>query len=420
MQDGMPLILKVEQRRWRCTNSECNYVSTDQFSFLNKYKHNTAVTDLMILNAFRDSRLSARQIADRYNVSDSYALKLFSMYVKMNRRQLGEAISVDEVYVNVPHVCKYALVIQDFITSEPIDLLPGRRAEVTEPYFSSIPINERRKVRYFISDMYRPYIGYIEKYFPNAISIVDSFHVVKFINGRLRSYMQQLTRKLNRQDRDEHQRREEALHMSLEFRHSREYRLMKNYKWIVLSNPENLPHDMHYHYDRTLEQYVDYYILEDLFFKVDPNLKTFRILKNKYISFNQKYWNDPNKAKPALNDLISEYRKSGYPLFRDIADTLDANSTSIINSFIVVEKYCKDGVHHSRLSNGPMECINRIAKDLKRNARGYRNFEHLRNRFLFSTRENARILGSPRPEEEYVVHTGKKRGPYKKRKPTHQ
>ena len=34
---------------------------------------------------------------------------------------------------------------------------------------------------------------------------------------------------------------------------------------------------------------------------------------------------------------------------------------------------------------------------MKRNGRGYQNFSHLRNRFLFSQRENAAILGVPKP-----------------------
>ena len=41
------------------------------------------------------------------------------------------------------------------------------------------------KVRYLVSDMYKLYINYIDKYFPNAISIVDAFHVIKMINDKL-------------------------------------------------------------------------------------------------------------------------------------------------------------------------------------------------------------------------------------------
>ena len=52
------------------------------------------------------------------------------------------------------------------------------------------------------------------------------------------------------------------------------------------------------------------------------------------------------------------------------------------------------GLYDSRLSNGPIESMNRKVKDLKRSGRGFRNFEHLRNRFLFATRKQPVINGS--------------------------
>ena len=54
----------------------------------------------------------------------------------------------------------------------------------------------------------------------------------------------------------------------------------------------------------------------------------------------------------------------------------------------------------ARLSNGPIESLNRITKDIKRIGRGYRNFEYIRNRFLFATRKNATVLGKPRDLED--------------------
>ena len=85
-----------------------------------------------------------------------------------------------------------------------------------------------------------------------------------------------------------------------------------------------------------------------------------------------------------MGQLIQDYRVSGYRLFIDIADTMDYHFDSIINSFILIERLCSDGTYLSRLSNSPMEDLNRITKDMKRNDRGFRNFKHLHNRFLFA------------------------------------
>ena len=54
----------------------------------------------------------------------------------------------------------------------------------------------------------------------------------------------------------------------------------------------------------------------------------------------------------------------------------------------MVEKNGPGGIYDSRFSNGPVESLNRKVKDLKRMGRGFRSFEHFRNRFLYSTRSN--------------------------------
>ena len=61
----------------------------------------------------------------------------------------------------------------------------------------------------------------------------------------------------------------------------------------------------------------------------------------------------------------------------------------------MVEKYGPGGIYTSRLSNGPIESLNRKAKDLKRQGHGYRSFEHFRTRFLYATRNNPVINATP-------------------------
>ena len=416
MQDDLQLVLIVNQRRWQCINPACRNILTDEFLLFDKYKHNSKLTDLMIIDAFMDPGMTAAQIAQKFNVSDSYALTTFSRYVDMHRRPLTEAICIDEVLVEVSKVCNYALVIQDFITGEPIDMIANRRQEITEPYFTNLPVSEKNRVKYLVSDMYRPYIAYVDKYFPNAISVVDSFHVIKHINNMLRLYLNRLSKQLRARDEARHREREAYFHKELRFVPSKEYYLIKHFQWIILSNPDNLKYSSPPRFNYKLGYLLDLPEIEHLIFQIDPELKQLRRLKDKYIIFNNSFGNNPKKARPALRQLIQEYRNSGYPMFKDIADTLDYHFESIINSFIVMERFCADGTHMSRLSNGPMESLNRIAKDLKRNARGYRNFEHLRNRFLFAERKNAQMLASPLPPERYKVRTGVKRGPYKKNK----
>ena len=93
-------------------------------------------------------------------------------------------------------------VIQDFHTGDPIDLLRSRRTKITEPYFASIPREERNQVKYLLTDMYNPYLIFVDKYFPNAVPVVDSFHVVQWIIHSIDMYVRQLEHGFRQRDRE--------------------------------------------------------------------------------------------------------------------------------------------------------------------------------------------------------------------------
>lgn len=414
MQDGFALILEIKQRRWQCTNSSCKNIETDEFSFVEKRRRNTNLSDLLIVEAFRNPELSAAQIAKEHNVSDAHAIRTFARYVNMHRRNLSEAICIDEVYLNIHNGYKYALVIQDFFTGESIDLVETRRKIKTEPYFLSIPLKERLKVKYVITDMYKPYQDYVGTYFPNAVGIVDAFHVIQAINFEFLKYIRRLIKDIDIADHRRHERTMEEFHRQFEFRHSKDYVLLKKYHGLLLKNASELKIYNQPKYNPLLKRMMTTYDYFDWMFKIDPNLEIIRDLKESYITFNSRYAGNPQGAKKALPGIIEKYRACHYPMFHNVADMLEANFDAIINSFIILEKSSGDKV---RLSNGPIESLNRISKDIKRIGRGYRNFEFIRNRFLFATRKNAAILGVPRKLEDtylkaYYTHENEDKGIY--------
>jgi transposase len=282
--------------------------------------------------------------------------------------------------------CRYALVIQDFHTGDPIDLLRSRRTNVTEPYFVSIPSEERNKVKYLISDMYNPYISYVEKYFPNAVPVVDSFHVIQWITRMIDNYIRQLLKKFRQRDREYQEKLSYEQQKPVSIPQSDEVYLLQKYRWLILSNQAN----MRYHNDPRMDPHfhalMNTYDYEDALFRIDSNLKEFRDQKEAYIQFNSRNAGKPVEAKNELSKLILEFRKSRHEMFRDFASLLEKYEDPIVNSFIMVEKVGNGKIYDSRLSNGPIESINRKVKDLKRLGRGFRNFEHFRNRFLYATR----------------------------------
>ena len=96
------------------------------------------------------------------------------------------------------------------------------------------------------------------------------------------------------------------------------------------------------------------------------------------------------------NGILISIRRTGdgfHPGLFNFASFLEKFEDPIVNSFIMVEKIGNGKIYDARLSNGPIESINRKVKDLKRLGRGFRNFEHFRNRFLFATRQTPVLDG---------------------------
>ena len=63
---------------------------------------------MLIVNAFRDLSASASSIASKYNVSDTQVLDIFDRYVKLDRLQLTDTISIDEVCLDLDPNCRYS------------------------------------------------------------------------------------------------------------------------------------------------------------------------------------------------------------------------------------------------------------------------------------------------------------------------
>lgn len=393
LQDNYSLILILKQRRWRCTNPACLYDISESFKFVDKRRRTTNASDMLIVDAYRNLLETSASIAKRFHVSDSHVHEVFDRYVRLDRLPLTDAISVDEVLLDMDDDCRYALVIQDFHTGDPVDLLRSRRTNVTEPYFVSIPANERSQVKYLISDMYNPYIAYVEKYFPNAVPVVDSFHVIQWITRSIDSYIRQLLKKYRQRDREYQDKLSIEQQRPVTLPPSDEVYLLQKYRWLILANQLNIRYRNEPRMDAHFHALMNTYDYEDALFRIDSNLRDFRDLKEKYVQFNARNGGKPIQARAELKELIQEFKRSRFEIFRDFASLLERFEDPVINSFIMVEKIGNGKIYDARLSNGPIESLNRKVKDLKRIGHGFRNFEHFRNRFLYATRSSPVLNG---------------------------
>ena len=383
--------------------------------FAPKGKCNTTLVPLMILDMFKDLNVTARQVAKNLNVSDTYVHDTFLQFVDLPRLKLTPVISIDEVHMHFNKSDLYSLVIMDFQTKQIIDFLPNRRAEYTSVYFRSIPKEERDIVKYLVTDMNDSFIEYTSIYLKQSVNIIDSFHVIKWIIGRIRSYIGSVKRKYLRQDaqRLEEYNQKYNVHRK-SIKPCKETYFLTHFNWVMLSNNDDLEYYGRKEY-KALGQYLDTEDIKKQYFEINPNFKKIHELKEKYIKFNQEYINRPNEAGEALDELINLYKESEYKMFREFSDLLHAHRDAIVNSFTCIT--LKDSKDHEeilqRISNGPIESFNNKPKDYRRQSQGVENSEYTRNRILWSVRESPAMLAVPRDISNLKVER-KKRGKYKK------
>lgn len=200
------------------------------------------------------------------------------------------------------------------------------------------------------------------------------------------NYIRQLLKKFRQRDREYQEKLSLEQQVPVSLPPSDEVYLLQKYRWLILCNQSNIRYHTDPRMDPHFHALMNTYDYEDALFRIDYKLKEFRDLKEPYLQFNARNGGNPSQAQIELEKLIEAYRKSRHEIFREFASLLEKYKSSIINSFIMVEKIGNGRIYDSRLSNGPIESINRKIKDLKRLGRGFRNFEHFRNRFLYATR----------------------------------
>ena len=422
LNDGYSIILKVNQRKFKCSNEYCNYYLNEQFFFVERNKRVSDLTPVLILNDLKDITVTCSYVAKHRNVSQTYVHEVVMSYLKFDRLKLPEALCVDEVYLNICKDARYCVILRDFLSGDIIDILPNRYEKTFDDYFLHIPRSERLKVKYIISDMYEPYLKMPTKYFNNSTSIIDSFHLVSWINNKINLYINDVKKRY--QKIDDEKRKQRNIIENKDFikrKDSKEVYLLKNHRWVLLMNDDNIDRTP---FVRRINQLGGYYStrqIEEKFMALDSNFKIFKDLKEKYIKFNNHYVGKPDEAEAGLDSLIKEYKASSYSMFKDFGEILDKRRKEIIASFTLLDIIPnQDHIEseYRRMSNGPMEGFNRKPKDMKRLARGFSNFDFIRNRILWAERQDAHILGSPIPIKEIrqKYKTNKKRGKYKKNK----
>ena len=325
---GNFIIISLRKRRYVCKN--CGKRFYENVSFLPRYYRMTNRLSAWVINLLKDVR-SFSSVAREVNLSVSTVIRIFDLVGYSKPQSLPEVIAIDEFKGNTGKE-KYQAIITDPKTGVILDILPDRKQSHLIQYLKQYSKKERDKVKFFVSDMWKPYRELSEIFFKNCIYLVDKYHYVRQIIWAFERTRKRIQKK-----------------------YSKEYRLLfKNSKRILTKRKSKLNEEQ-------LAQ------VEALLY-VSDELRTAYYLKEAFYELLD--CKDKETAKQLMSDWIYDAQSSGIVDYDTCSNTLINWQNGILNTF--------DYTYTNGFTEG---CNNRI-KVLKRNAYGYRNFERFRKRIL--------------------------------------
>ena len=319
------VILILRKRRYVCS---CGKRFAEPNTFLARYQRMTKRAIVGLLEKLSDSR-SYTAVAREFNISTTTVIRFFKNIQYNKPTKLPEVIGIDEFKGNSGGE-KFHGILTDIGNRKVIDILKTRYEHDLCDYFKKY---DRTGVRYFVSDMYKPYAEIAEYYFPNATYVIDRYHWVRQAVWAF-----------------------EAVRKEVQKQFSKKHRIyFKKSRYLLLKHQDKLNNDE----------------LQQVFIMLDisPTLSTAYFLKELLYSILGE--TDPDKQKKLFSDWIEEASESEIPSFVKCAKTYVNWFVPITNSF-----FCP-------YTNGFTEGCNNKIKVLKRNAYGLQNFKRFRNRILF-------------------------------------
>lgn len=324
------LILK--KRRYAC---KCGKRFYEHYSFLPRYLQRTGRLTAYIAASFQET-VNISSVAKRANVSTATVGRILdtisfpSPYPKMPK-----VLSIDEFKGNADKR-KYQCILVDPVKHRVLDILQDREVSYLIPYFRSIPPFERRKVKFFVCDMYRNYAALARQFFPNAQVVIDKYHFIRQTSWAIESVRKRLQAGM-RPDLRRYYKRSRSLILT---------------RYSKLRDEKKRECDLMLFYSEELRKA---HWLKEEFFSICQNPK--------YSEQRRDFW-----------DWIREAEKSGIPEFKACASTYRNWAKEILAAF-----------KHGNITNGPTEGFNNKIKVLKRSSYGIRRFDRFRTRIMMTT-----------------------------------
>ena len=325
---GKTIFIILRKRRYRCNS--CGKRFYEDNSFLPKYHRMTNRLSAFVIDKLRNER-SFTSVAVDVNLSVSTVIRIFDHVSYPKTKLLPEALSIDEFKGNTWGE-KYQCILTDPARKVVLDILPQRYGHYLTEYFNGFSKDERKQVKYFVSDMWKTYSDISGVWFKDATQIIDKYHWIRQAIWAFENVRKVEQKRLSPQLR----------------RYFKRSKSLLNKKYDCLKDEQ--------------KQQVNVM----LYYSV--NISRAHWYKEKFLNILS--CKDSISAKKHMIEWIENAENCGIPQFEKCAKTMRNWYTGIINSF------------STTITNGFTEGCNNKIKVLKRNAYGYKNFKRFRNRIL--------------------------------------
>lgn len=320
--------LLLRKRRYRCP---CGKRFYENYDFLARYQQRTKRLTKYIAYQLTNTA-TIKSVANLANVSSSTVTRILDT-IHYPCSSIKDVISIDEFKGNAD-TGKYQCILVNPKQHTIMDILPDRTQSHLSAYFSKIDRSSRYRVKYFICDMWLPYVDLAHTFFPNAKVIIDKYHFIRQVTWAIESVRKRL---------------QKTMPVSLRKYYKRSHKLILT-RYDKLKDENKKACDLMLLYNDDLRKA---HMLKEWFYHICQNPK-YSIQRTEFFSW------------------IKNAETCGIKEFEACASTYRHWSKYILNAF----KY--------GITNGPTEGFNNKIKVLKRISYGIRNFERFRTRILHS------------------------------------
>lgn len=327
---GIVIYLRYVMRRVNCR--QCG-VKVEQVPWCEGKSHLTKAYQLFLARWAR--RLSWKETAEVFSTSWDTVYRSVRHVVNygLKHRDLSniESIGVDEIQYGKGHQYLTLVYQIDEGRKRLLGVVKARTIKSFLRCLRDIGHENLANVKYVCSDMWPAYLKVIKKKFPNALNVLDRFHIVKKLNEAV-----------------DQVRRDEAKKMAL----AGYDKILKNSKYCFLKNQENLTEKQ----EKKLHELLKY----DL-----KSVKAY-LLKESFQAFWQ--YTYPAWSKKYLRLWCARAMRSNLEPMKKFVKTVRKHEDLMMNWFKAKKCY----------SSGAVEGLNRKINLVTRKAYGYKSYDVLK------------------------------------------